>query len=202
MNDKIIEAVKQYLGKPYVWGGESDDEGGYDCSGLVYAALKDAGYSVGRGTAQSYFTKYKDNAIDITRASTEKGALLFFGKSTSSITHVAIADGNGYMYESIGTSKNTKKNPGKGVTLSKVTRRKDLVAVCTIEKEIDTYYYPKYAGSSGLLDVILKTIGAPYGNVTKRRPVANINGITDYAGTYSQNVKLIKLAKAGTLRRV
>ena len=201
MNDKIIEAVKQYLGKPYVWGGESDEEGGYDCSGLVYRALKDAGYSVGRATAQAYFNKYKDNAIDISRASTEKGALLFFGKLTKSITHIAIADGNGCMYESIGTSKNTIKNKGKGVTLSKVTRRKDLVAVCTIEKDTGAYY-PKYCGTSGLLDVIFKTIGAPYGNVSKRKPVAEVNGITGYSGTYSQNVKLIKLAKAGTLRRV
>lgn len=31
----ILETAKQYLGVPYVWGGESLAEGGLDCSGLV-----------------------------------------------------------------------------------------------------------------------------------------------------------------------
>lgn len=63
-------------------------------------------------------------------------------------------------------------------------------------------YYPKYSGSSNLLDTIFKAIGAPYGNVAKRKPVAQANGILGYSGTYSQNITLIKLAKSGTLRRV
>ncbi|WP_336707465.1 C40 family peptidase [Oerskovia sp. USHLN155] len=31
----ILDTAKQYLGVPYVWGGESLAEGGLDCSGLV-----------------------------------------------------------------------------------------------------------------------------------------------------------------------
>lgn len=31
----VVETAKQYLGVPYVWGGESLAEGGLDCSGLV-----------------------------------------------------------------------------------------------------------------------------------------------------------------------
>lgn len=31
----VLETAKQYLGVPYVWGGESLAEGGLDCSGLV-----------------------------------------------------------------------------------------------------------------------------------------------------------------------
>lgn len=63
-------------------------------------------------------------------------------------------------------------------------------------------YYPKYSGTSNLLDTIFRCIGAPYGNVAKRRPVANANGISGYCGSYAQNIQLIKLAKAGQLRRV
>ena len=62
-------------------------------------------------------------------------------------------------------------------------------------------YYPKYTGYSNLLDVAFKAIGAPFGNVAKRRPVAIANGITDYVGAYGQNVLLLRLAKQGELRR-
>lgn len=124
----IVENAIKYLGKPYVWGGESDAEGGYDCSGYVYNVLNDSGIEVGRTTAQGYYNKYKGNTSNKKVA----GALLFFGKSVTSITHVAIASGDGvHMYESIGSSKNTKTNKGKGVTYSYISRRKDLVAVCT-----------------------------------------------------------------------
>lgn len=124
----IVQNAVKYLGKPYVWGGESDAEGGYDCSGFVYNVLNDSGIKVGRTTAQGYYNKYKGNASNKKVA----GALLFFGKSVTSITHVAIASGDGvHMYESIGSSKNTKTNKGKGVTYSYISRRKDLVAVCT-----------------------------------------------------------------------
>ena len=32
-------AIKKYIGYPYVWGGESFAEGGFDCSGLAWAFL-------------------------------------------------------------------------------------------------------------------------------------------------------------------
>ena len=43
-DSNIVNAAKNYIGTPYVWGGESSSEGGMDCSGFVYNALKDAGY--------------------------------------------------------------------------------------------------------------------------------------------------------------
>ena len=126
--NQIIENCKKYLGKPYVWGGESMSEGGYDCSGYVYNVLRDSGFKVNRSTAQGY----SKLGTTISYSKANKGDLLFFGKSTSKITHIAIYAGNGKMYESIGGSKNTKYNPGKGVTLSNVSRRKDLILVKSI----------------------------------------------------------------------
>ncbi|QZN87350.1 C40 family peptidase [Cellulomonas sp. C5510] len=39
----LVAAARRYLGVPYVWGGESLDEGGLDCSGLVLRSLADLG---------------------------------------------------------------------------------------------------------------------------------------------------------------
>lgn len=126
IGNDIIFAAQDFLGVPYVWGGESMTEGGFDCSGFVYNALNKAGIKVGRLTAQGYYNTFKNNKC----TKDVKGALLFFGKSTSSITHIAISNGDGTMYESIGGSKNTKSNPGKGVSHTDINRRSDLVAVC------------------------------------------------------------------------
>lgn len=45
---EVIKFAQKHLGKPYVWGGESDAEGGYDCSGLLWAAFKEAGIDIPR----------------------------------------------------------------------------------------------------------------------------------------------------------
>lgn len=131
--ETIIENCKKYLGKPYVWGGENMEEGGYDCSGYAYNVLKDSGFNVGRTTADGYRKLGKKISID----QKQNGDLLFFGTSARA-THIAIYAGNGKMYESIGSSKNTKSNPGRGVTLSNVSRRSDLFEVRTLFEEAAT----------------------------------------------------------------
>jgi cell wall-associated NlpC family hydrolase len=50
-----MQRLAKAAGNHYVWGGESLGEGGYDCSGLVYAALKSLGiYSGTRFSASSF----------------------------------------------------------------------------------------------------------------------------------------------------
>lgn len=126
-----IEKAKKYLGVPYVWGGESIAEGGMDCSGFVYNALNDSNIEVCRDTAKGYYTQFKK--YEVAKSSICSGDLLFFGKSKASISHIAIAISSTEMIESIGGKKNTITNKGKGVSISKITRRKDLVAVCRFE---------------------------------------------------------------------
>ncbi|MCD0447880.1 C40 family peptidase [Actinocorallia sp. API 0066] len=46
-----IEAGMTKIGMPYVWGGESDAEGGYDCSGLLQWAFAQAGVRLPRVAA-------------------------------------------------------------------------------------------------------------------------------------------------------
>ena len=128
VNDLITKA-KSYIGTPYVWGGDCASEGGLDCSGFIYKLLNDSGIKVRRCTAQTFYNKYRKNLItDI-----EVGTLLFFGSGKTKITHIALAISSTQMIESVGGSKNTIKNKGKGVTINNINRRKDLVAICKID---------------------------------------------------------------------
>ena len=100
--ETIIENCKKYLGKPYVWGGESMEEGGYDCSGYAYNVLRDSGFKVNRLTANDYRKLGKQ----IDKSKRQPGDLLFFGKNGRA-THIAFYAGDGGMYESIGGSSHT-----------------------------------------------------------------------------------------------
>lgn len=128
----IITTARTYLGKPYVWGGESDAEGGYDCSGFVYSVLNKCGMKVPRTTAQGY------SSLGKTVTKIQSADLLYFGKSANRITHIAIAINSTQMIESRGTSKNTRSNKGKGVSITNISHRNDLVLIKRIvehEKE-------------------------------------------------------------------
>lgn len=131
-SNDIVRTARLYLGKPYVWGGESDAEGGYDCSGLVYSVLNKCGMKVPRTTAQGY------SALGKKVSNIQSADLLYFGKSVKRITHIAIAINSTQMIESQGNSKNTKTNKGKGVSITNISHRSDLVLVKRIvdfEKE-------------------------------------------------------------------
>ena len=119
----IVTMARTYLGKPYVWGGESESEGGFDCSGFVYSVLNRCGMKVPRTTAQGY------SALGKKVTNIQSADLLYFGKSTKRITHIAIAINGAQMIESIGNSKNTKTNKGKGVSITNISHRNDLVLV-------------------------------------------------------------------------
>lgn len=125
----LSDAAKKYIGTPYVWGGESMDEGGMDCSGFVYNALKDAGVNASRTTAQG-FRSY-GNKVDA--SSIQPGDLVFYG-SGGKATHIGIYIGDGKIVHSAGGSKNTKSNPGKGVSIANLNHRSDLLEVRRIDK--------------------------------------------------------------------
>lgn len=54
VGNKVVSAAKSVLGTPYVWGGESLSEGGFDCSGLAYWAYQQAGISIPRTSTSQY----------------------------------------------------------------------------------------------------------------------------------------------------
>lgn len=66
-------------------------------------------------------------------------------------------------------------------------------------------FYPKYNGASKDIDIVLSSIGVKssfYGNYKKRIPLAKVNGIKNYTGNLSDNIKLLSLAKTGNLKKV
>ena len=66
-------------------------------------------------------------------------------------------------------------------------------------------FYPKYNGASRDIDIVLSSIGVKssfYGNYKKRIPLAKVNGIKNYTGNLSDNMKLLSLAKSGNLKKV
>lgn len=99
-------------------------------------------------------------------------------------------------------------NKAGGKIVSGLTqRRKDELKLFNTPCGKTAEYFPAYHGTSKLLDVILKSIGADnyflsgYVNYKKRTPIATANGIADYKGSAEQNTKLIRLAKMGELKK-
>lgn len=80
----------------------------------------------------------------------------------------------------------------------------------TMERELflkcsTSNFYPKYNGASNDIDIVLSSIGVKssfYGNYKKRIPLAKVNGIKNYTGSLSDNIKLLSLAKSGNLKKV
>lgn len=56
--EEVHNIIKQYLGRPYVWGGRTPARGGFDCSGSLEYAFTQVGMDM-YGTAQSQYNKTK-----------------------------------------------------------------------------------------------------------------------------------------------
>lgn len=79
-------------------------------------------------------------------------------------------------------------------------RERELFLYCSTSN-----FYPKYNGASKDIDIVLSSIGVKssfYGNYKKRIPLAKVNGIENYTGSLSDNIKLLSLAKTGNLKKV
>ena len=88
----IADIALTQLGKPYTWGGNGPSS--YDCSGLAYYAMTQAGYSVSRFSAAGYSGVSSWDRINGT-SSLAKGDLVFFrSDDSSSISHMGIYTGN------------------------------------------------------------------------------------------------------------
>jgi cell wall-associated NlpC family hydrolase len=86
-----VAAAETQLGVPYVWGGESPGVG-FDCSGLVQWAWRQAGVSLPRTSGEQFAASTPVSIADL-----EPGDLLFYGPSGSD--HVAMYVGGGMMIE-------------------------------------------------------------------------------------------------------
>ena len=101
----LVASATRYLGVPYVWGGESLEEGGLDCSGLVQRALADLGVTDVPRVAREQMTlgtavPSLDQALP--------GDLVVFGGGS----HIGIYVGDGKMIDA--------PKPGKAVIVRDV----------------------------------------------------------------------------------
>jgi cell wall-associated NlpC family hydrolase len=94
---KMISVAQKQLGKPYIRGNEGPRS--FDCSGLVYYCLKQAGSSRNRYNAAGY-SKVSDWKEIKSMGQLQKGDLLFFwNKAKSKVGHVGIYIGGGMMID-------------------------------------------------------------------------------------------------------
>jgi cell wall-associated NlpC family hydrolase len=94
--DIVVNTAKSLLGTPYVWGGESLQEGGFDCSGFTQYVYKKAGYTLNRISSE----QAKQGSY-VSRQYLQPGDLVFYSfEGTSNINHVGIYIGSGKMIHS------------------------------------------------------------------------------------------------------
>ena len=86
--DKVLSVAKSLKGTPYVYGGSTPS--GFDCSGFTMYCYGKVGVSLTHN-AQAQFNQTKS----VSSKNMKAGDLVFFGYSTSSITHVGIYVGDG-----------------------------------------------------------------------------------------------------------
>ena len=83
-----LAVARRQVGKRYRYGGATPE--GFDCSGLVYYAYRQAGIPVPRTTKALF-----GSARPVRLSELQPGDLLFFKVSSYSVSHVAIYAGNG-----------------------------------------------------------------------------------------------------------
>lgn len=83
-----VSAARSVIGTPYASGGTQP--GGFDCSGLVQWAFKQAGISLPRTS----FAQFGVGA-PVSRANVQAGDLVFFNANGPGASHVGIATSNG-----------------------------------------------------------------------------------------------------------
>ena len=105
----FVDYAMKFIGKSYIWGGDGSGKcgGGFDCSGLVLECLWAFGlYDGPDTTAQGLYKALKKKGwMEVPFDFIAEGDVLFFGKSVESITHTALAIGEGLMIEAYGSSK-------------------------------------------------------------------------------------------------
>ncbi|MFG3697925.1 NlpC/P60 family protein [Micromonospora sp. NPDC047620] len=92
---KALAYARAQLGDPYLWAAEGPDR--FDCSGLIYAAYRSAGYyGLPRVSRDQY---YATRSRTVSRSALLPGDLLFFASGTSwtTIHHMGMYVGGGKM---------------------------------------------------------------------------------------------------------
>lgn len=132
--DDVLIYATRYVGVPYLYGGNNPLTG-FDCSGLACEVLK--AFDVIKVSDLNAQQLHAVLSRDGTEVTPQLGAILFFGQSVHSISHVAIAVSDKLMIEAGGGDRTT-------VNLEEAKRRNAFVRQRPIRKDLVSAILPKY----------------------------------------------------------
>jgi cell wall-associated NlpC family hydrolase len=128
----LVDYATRFVTLPYRWGGD-DTVHGFDCSGLVQEILASVGMDPpGDQTAQALFDRFSKSGMFLQAG--KPGALCFYGKSKTEITHVGFGIDTLRMVEAGGggsktTSTEAAAEQNAYVRVRPIKQRTDLVAI-------------------------------------------------------------------------
>lgn len=93
--DKVVSLSKSLIGTPYVFGGASPKDGGFDCSGLTVYVFSQVGYTLNRISSDQ-----ATQGVYVSSGNKKAGDLVFFSINGTRVDHVGIYIGNGQMIHS------------------------------------------------------------------------------------------------------
>lgn len=99
MQEGVVAAARQAIGKPYLYGGTGQGSAGFDCSGLIQYAYAQQGISLPRvSTQQATAGREVEKVID---ALAPGDILIFAGQAGSGkVSHVGLYLGEGQFIHS------------------------------------------------------------------------------------------------------
>ncbi|AKU26453.1 peptidase P60 [Geobacillus sp. LC300] len=89
---ELVADAAELLGVPYVWGGETPEEG-FDCSGFIFYLFQQQGVPIPRTVALMWNAGASVSAPEV-------GDIVFFATTTNSPSHAGIYIGNGQFIHS------------------------------------------------------------------------------------------------------
>jgi cell wall-associated NlpC family hydrolase len=99
LEEGVVSAARQAMGKPYLYGGTGKGDAGFDCSGLIQYAYAQQGISLPRvSTDQATRGREVERAID----ALQRGDILTFAAQPggSKVSHVGLYLGGGRFVHS------------------------------------------------------------------------------------------------------
>jgi cell wall-associated NlpC family hydrolase len=123
VRDEIVRTARSFIGVPYLWGGDSADEG-FDCSGFTMAIYQYNGFMLPHSSREQ-----SEMGLPVSKGNLEKGDLVFFNTNNSGkVSHVGVYIGSGRFIHA----------PGRGKKIG-------------IESLDGKYYSKHYAGGRSLM---------------------------------------------------
>ena len=134
-------------------------------------------------TTSIYYKKFNSTSI--------VDGLKSIGVDSSMANRKKIASANGIA--------NYEGTPSQNIKLLELAKEGKLKKAGTSHSSNSSVSYYKKFNSTSIVDG-LKSIGVD-SSMANRKKIAKVNGISNYEGTPSQNIKLLELAKEGKLRK-